>query len=106
MTAEELARSIGEAPSCPCGCERCGRDIHALYRAALDQAAWIREQERRLAEQTRRVDRQRAAIAKYLPVIKAAKAWHAIRTTSEIYALENALDALAAAENKVSDGDV
>lgn len=48
MTAEQLAWSIGEGPSCACGCNKCGRDIYDLYRAVLDQAAWIRELERRL----------------------------------------------------------
>ena len=49
MNAEQVAREIGEGPSCTCGCENCGRNIYTLYRAALDQAAWIRELERRLA---------------------------------------------------------
>ena len=50
MTAEQTARAIGESPSCPCGCDRCSHDIYTLYRVALDQAAWIRELERRLNE--------------------------------------------------------
>lgn len=45
MNAEHAAREIGEGPSCSCGCERCGRDIHALYRIALDQSAWIKHVE-------------------------------------------------------------
>lgn len=48
MNAEQLAREIGEGESCACGCFDCGRNIYDLYVIAIDQAAWIRELERRL----------------------------------------------------------
>jgi hypothetical protein len=53
MDAEQQARAIGDGAACSCGCADCGRDIYTLYRIALDQAAWIRELERRLADTQR-----------------------------------------------------
>jgi 8-oxo-dGTP diphosphatase len=37
MTAFSLADSLLHDPSCPCGCERCGRDIYDLSKLVVDE---------------------------------------------------------------------